>query len=153
MEPFFTDYLERLQRLHDDAKATLEGLPNWALDWLPGSDMNSLCVLAVHVTGAEQYWIGDVVARAPSNRDRASEFRTQGLVSATLLKRLDDSLVYVRGVLNGLSLRDLEAERISPRDGRRVTVGWSLAHTLSHTAVHVGHMQVTRQVWEQQGTR
>ena len=150
MQPFFADYLDRLQELHENILQAIEGLPPDALDWTPGPGMNSLCVLVVHVSGAERYWIGDVVARDPSDRDRAAEFRVQGLDAAALENRLADTLVYTRGVLETLTLEDLETIRISPRDGRRFTVAWSLAHALEHTAIHVGHIQITRQLWEQQ---
>lgn len=93
MHPFFQDYLDRLQRLHDYIERAIQGLPQTALDWVPGPNMNSLSVLIVHVTGAERYWIGDVVGRDPSGRDREAEFRAQGLDVATLKKRLADSLV------------------------------------------------------------
>jgi hypothetical protein len=150
MESFYTDYLERLQMLQQEAKMTLQGLPTSALDWLPGQGLNSLCMLAVHTAGAQRYWIGDVVARDKSDRDRESEFRTKGLESGTLIKRLDENLEYIHNSLNALRLKDLESERISPRDGRKVTVSWALGHALSHTAMHVGHMQITRQMWEGQ---
>ena len=149
MQPFFQDYLDRLQELHADIVGAIEGLPEAALDWVPGLGMNSLGVLAVHVAGAERYWIGDVAAGDPSGRDRGAEFRAQGLDAATLKGRLADALAYARSVLEGLSLGDLEEPRISPRDGRRFTVGWSLAHALEHTAIHVGHAQITRQLWGQ----
>lgn len=29
------------------------------------------------------------------------------------------------------------------------TVAWRLAHALEHTALHLGHMEITRQLWEQ----
>ncbi len=149
MQPFFEDYLDRLQRLHDYIERAIQGVPQTALDWVPGPNMNSLCVLIVHVTGAERYWIGDVVGRDPSGRDREAEFRARGLDVPTLKKRLADSLAYTRGVLEKLTIQDLEMLRVSPRDGRRLTVAWSLAHALEHTAIHVGHIQVTRQLWEQ----
>nr|MBC8492461.1 DUF1572 family protein [Chloroflexota bacterium] len=47
------DYWERLQALHADIERTIAGLPQAALDWAPGPEMNSLAVLAVHVAGAE----------------------------------------------------------------------------------------------------
>jgi ankyrin repeat protein len=31
-------------------------------------------------------------------------------------------------------------------------VAWCLAHALEHTALHLGHMQITRQLWEQRGS-
>ena len=150
MEPFFADYLDRLQELHENMLQAIEGLPADALDWTPGPGINPLCVLVVHVSGAERYWIGDVVARDPSDRDRATEFRAHGLDVATLENRLAETLVHTRGALEELTLKDLEMVRVSPRDGRRFTVAWSLAHALEHTAIHVGHAQITRQLWEQQ---
>lgn len=146
------DYLERLQALHTDIERTIAGLLLPALDWVPGPDMNSLGVLAVHVAGAERYWIGDVVGRDPSGRDRAAEFRARGLDAAGLKARLADTLAHSQAVLEGLTLPDMEATRVSPRDGRQFTVAWCLAHALEHTALHLGQMQMTRQLWEEQGS-
>lgn len=145
----FEDYLDRLQALHIDIGRAIEGLPQAALDWVPGPDMNSFCVLVVHVTGAERYWIGDVVGRDPSGRDREAEFRSHGLDVVALETRLAETLAYTRGVLEKLTAHDLGTLRISPRDGRKFTVAWSLAHALEHTAIHVGHVQITRQLWDQ----
>ncbi len=148
MKPFFADYLNRLESLHKDIKASLAGLPQAGLDWTPGAGMNSLCVLAVHVAGSERYWIGDVVAGEPSVRDREAEFRAHGLDGASLITRLDGSMIYARTVLDGLGLVDLEKRRVSPRDGSESNVGWALGHVLAHTGLHAGHSQVTRQLWE-----
>ena len=149
MQKLFVDYLDFLQRRHDDIKRTIEGLPQAALDWVPGPEMNSLCVIVVHVSGSGRYWIGDIVAGEPSGRDREAEFRTQGVDVAGLIEHMDGSLAYVHRVLEGLKLEDLGAPCVSPRDGREVTVGWALLHVLEHTAIHVGHAQLTRQLWEQ----
>ena len=148
MQAFFAEYLDRLEALHSHIERAIEGLSQAALDWVPGPDMNSLCVLVIHVAGAERYWVGDVVARDPSGRDRDAEFRASGLDAATLRKRLRDALAYSRGVSESLTLQDLETLRISPRDGKEFTVAWALAHALEHTAMHVGHIQIMRQLWE-----
>jgi uncharacterized damage-inducible protein DinB len=144
MQQFYLDYLERLQRLHEDAKSALTGLDARALERKPGPDMNSLSVLVVHIAGAERFWIGDVAMNDPSNRDRESEFQAVGLNSDELAQRLDASLSYIRQGLEGLALPDLEQARTAP-DSRQVTVGWCLEHTLAHTATHIGQMQLTRQ--------
>jgi len=149
MRSILEAYLERIQALHADMERAIEGLPQAALDWVPGPDVNSLCVLVVHAAGAERYWIGDVVGRDPSGRDRAAEFRARGLNEAVLKRCLDATLDHSRGVLEGLTAQDLEELRVSPRDGRRFTVAWSLAHALEHTAIHLGHMQIVRQLWDQ----
>jgi uncharacterized damage-inducible protein DinB len=149
MEQFFADYLERLQSLHDDMKATFQDLSQTALDWVPGPGMNSLGVLVAHTAGAERYWIGDVAFQDPSDRDRAAEFRAQGMDAAQLGRRLDNNLVYVRGGMDKFSLDDLKKLRVSHRDDQKFTAGWALSHALEHTALHLGHAQVTRQLWEQ----
>ena len=146
----FEDYLERLQTVHAEIQKTIDGLPPEALDWTPGPETNSLSVLAVHVAGAERYWIGDVVGRDPSGRDRPAEFRVRGLDAATLTARLAEALSHSRTVVEGLTLSEMETERISPRDGRSVTVAWALFHALRHAAEHMGHMQLTRQLWDRQ---
>ncbi|MCK6581502.1 MAG: DUF1572 domain-containing protein [Anaerolineales bacterium] len=77
MQSFFADYLNLLRKCHDDIRKTMDGLPPEALDWTPGANMNSICVLVYHITGAERFWIGDVAAQEPSNRDRDAEFRVK----------------------------------------------------------------------------
>lgn len=153
MLPMLGDYFERLQSLHTDINQTIADLPPSALDWAPGTDMNSLCVLVVHVAGAERYWIGDVVGQGISGRDRDAEFQTGGLAASVLVERLDKVLAHSRSVLEELTVPDLDAQRTSPRDGHKFTVAWALAHALEHTALHLGHIQITRQLWDQRRRR
>ena len=147
---FFTDYMNNLQEFHDEIRTAIKGLPQEALDWTPDPEINSLNVLVTHLTGAERYWIGDVIAGDPKARDREAEFKVQGLSEQDLLRRLSDNEDYIRKALEPLALKELEQTRISPRNGRSVTVGWALCHVLKHTALHLGHMQISRQLWEQQ---
>jgi uncharacterized damage-inducible protein DinB len=150
MELFFEDYLSLMRGLHEDTRRTFRDLPQEVLDWVPAPQINSFCVLVTHITGAERYWIGDVAGEEPSGRVRKEEFQTTGLDAPALEKRLSDSLDYVSGILENLTSLSLEQLRTSPRDGRKVTVGWALTHALEHTALHVGHMQMLRQWWDQQ---
>lgn len=149
MQRFAQEYLRSLEGLHAEIDQILDTLPQAALDWSPGPEMNSIAVLAAHVAGSERYLIGDTIAQESSNRDRPAEFSTSTVEGAALKARLAASLEHARGVLETLTVQDLEAERIFPRDGRQVTVTWCLTHALQHTALHTGHMQITRQLWEQ----
>ena len=150
MDAFFSDYLNRLESLHNDLRVSLEGLSQVAVDWSPGEGMNSLGVLVMHVCGSERYWVGDVVAAEPSGRDREAEFQSMGLDAGTLGDRLDANLTYVRNVLEGLRLEDLGRMCFVPHEGREYSVGRAMAHVLAHTGLHAGHAQVTRQLWQQQ---
>jgi len=149
MWTILAEYAERLQALHTAFEHIINGLPLAALDWTPVPDMNSIHVLVVHVAGSERYWIGDVAGGDLSGRDRDAEFRSHGLDTHALIDLLDRTLAYSRAVLEGLELTDLEGLRVSPHNGRQVTVAWCLAHALEHTALHLGHMEITRQLWEQ----
>ena len=149
MQKLFEDYVNCLQGLHNDIKQCIDGLPQKALDWVPGAEMNSLCVIVVHVAGSERYWMGDIVSLEDSGRDRDAEFRAKGLDEAELKRRLDDSLSYVKSVLERMSLEDLETICVFPKDGRTFTKGWAIYHVLEHVANHLGHAQLTRQLWEQ----
>jgi hypothetical protein len=145
------DYLERLQDLHHDFIATFDDLPAEALDWVPGDDMNSFCVLVVHTTGSARFWVG-VTLGEPPDRNRDLEFQAKGLSAAELKARFAALEEYVSGALERITLADLSNARPVPnRDGevRRVSAGWALLHMLKHTGLHLGHAQITRQLWEQ----
>ena len=153
MEQIFRDYLNLFERLHDDCKDRISGSARQSLDWSPGESMNSICVLVTHLTGAERYWIGNVAMGEPSGRNRDDEFRTKGLSAEELWKKLDDSLEYIQAAFERLMVDDLAKMRVSPRDGQKFSIGWAISHALEHTALHVGHIQITRQLWEEKGGR
>ena len=149
MDPFFADYLQRLQDLDRDFIASFDGLPAEALDWVPGQEMNSFCVLVVHTTGSARFWIGDIGLGEPSNRNRDAEFQSKGL-SAVELKACFATLEqYVGDALERLSPADLTVVRKAPYRDEPVSVGWALLHALEHTGLHLGHAQITRQLWDQ----
>ncbi|MFN2140786.1 MAG: DinB family protein [Candidatus Promineifilaceae bacterium] len=149
MDPFFQDYYDRLSTLHNDLAATVEGLTAEGLDWRPGPDTNSLVVLLTHTAGSERYWIGEIVGQEPAGRIRAQEFETLGKTAEQLQERLDLALAHSRQTLSALSLDNLVEARLIPEQGRSCTVAWALLHALEHTAQHVGHAQLTRQMWEE----
>lgn len=153
MQSYFADYFNLLQACHNDIHKALDGLPPEALDWAPGKDMNSISVLVFHLTGAERFWIGDVAAQEPSDRNRDSEFKVHDLATETLNKRLDDTLAYVKTALEKFTVQDLESPRRLPQTDREFTVGWALLHALEHATEHKGQIQLTRQLWEQRESR
>ncbi len=150
MHPILKAYLERLEDLHGEIWRAIAGLPPEALDWSPGPGMNSLGVLVAHLAGAERYWIGDMAGEDPSDRVRATEFQVKGQTVESLATLLTETLLHSRRVIEGLAAEDLGAERRVPRTGETFTVAWCLAHALEHTGIHLGHIQITRELWEGQ---
>jgi len=79
------------------------------------------------------------------------EFRASGLSVDDLKALLAESEAYIRYALDTISFEDLGKSRPAPgRPGREFTVGWSLLHALEHAGLHLGHAQITRQLWDQQ---
>ena len=149
MLAFYEALADRFHELHGDIQRDLETLPSEALDWKPGAEMNSVSVVIVHLTGAERFLIGDVIMSDPSNRNREAEFRVAGMSKGDLIRRLIETETYIKTAFEKLSLADLETERTHPRHGNQVTVAWALLHALEHAATHVGHINITVQMWHQ----
>ena len=148
MATFLEDLYDRFHELHIDLIKTVEGLPPAVLDWAPGREMNSINALVVHLTGAERYLIG-VVLDEPPERDRDAEFKAHGLSGEQLKEMLTGADDYILQGLKRFSAQNLESVHISPRSQKKVTASWAILHALEHTAIHAGHAQLTRQLWEQ----
>jgi hypothetical protein len=148
VETFYAEMLTRFEELHKNMAKALDGLSVAALDWVPGQDMNPLSVIVAHTAGVERALVGDTVMGEPSVRNREAEMKPQGQDAATLLARLDAPIAYMRGAFEKLTLADLATLR-ARRDGKQVTVASLLLHNLDHTAEHLGHMGMTRQLWDQ----
>ena len=142
----FTDYLDRLEDLQHRLYEEVRDLPTEAMDWVPGPEMNSVAVLMAHMIGLLHEGIDIALGDAPG-RVRTQEFQTRGVLSVEMLRRLDAVIDYARGSLPGLDLEDLDQER-KDEDGP-VICGWALLHALEHAYLHLGHLQLTCQLWRQ----
>lgn len=151
MDSLLVAISDRLETLHRSIEKALDGLPDDALDWSPGPELNSLGVLLAHTLGSQRYWIGDVAGLEPSGRVRQSEFEVRGVTVAEFRQRLHETLAHSQAVLARLSPAVLNQTRTPAIYGRDVTVAFALAHALEHTALHTGHIEITRQLWDQRG--
>jgi uncharacterized damage-inducible protein DinB len=144
------NYLQRIEDLRQQVSNLIADLPGEALNWCPiqgdqEHSTNSLAVLAAHVAGAEHFWIAEVVGGYPPTRDREAEFASQVTDAAKLLHLLETVGAETREVLPALSESDLDGTR--EIQDRTVSVRWGILHVIDHTALHLGHMQITYQLW------
>jgi len=144
------NYLNRIEDLRNQVSNLIADLPTDALNWRPieGKDdhaTNSLAVLAAHVAGAEHFWIAEIIGGKPATRDRDAEFVTVTNDAAELIRLLEKVAEETREVFSALSESDLSGTR-QARD-RVVPVRWCILHVIDHTSLHLGHMQLTYQLW------
>jgi uncharacterized damage-inducible protein DinB len=150
MIPEIQTYLTKLGEIRTQIKAQLEGLPPEALDWRPTRETgelatNSLAVIAAHVAGSQVYWLKEILSRQPIQRDRDAEFATQGVQAKELTTQLDAVGRLTEEVLSSFGEAQLDEGR-KYRD-RQITVRWGILHVIEHVCQHLGHMQLTRQLW------
>jgi uncharacterized damage-inducible protein DinB len=149
--PELEQYLGRIEDLRGLVCDLIRDVPAEALNWRPLAQQapeatNSLAVLATHIAGAEQFWIGEVVGGNPPARDRDAEFATQSANAQELVYLLEKTGAETRQRLAALDREGLEGVR--EVRGRRVPVRWCILHVIDHTALHLGHMQLTFQLWQ-----
>jgi len=149
MQQLFSDMQERFETLYKAIETAVADLPAEALDWKAAPDMNSFAVLLTHTAGALRYWVGDAAGSQPSGRVRAEEFETRDVDAAELMGRLGAAMDFAGQVLEELDPAGLSEIRTMGQKDEQHSVGWALLHALEHTALHAGHIQITRQLWDQ----
>jgi uncharacterized damage-inducible protein DinB len=150
MNSELNNYLDRIEDLHHQISGLLTELPAEALNWRPieGKDnhvTNSLAVLTAHIAGAEHFWIAEAIGGRPETRDRDAEFATVATSATELIQQLETIAQETREVFSTLSESDLNGTR--QVRGRTVPVRWCILHVIDHTSLHLGHMQITYQLW------
>jgi uncharacterized damage-inducible protein DinB len=150
MTPEITSYLGMIEDLRRQVSELIANLPAEALNWRPidGVDdhaTNSLAVMASHIAGAEHFWIYEVIGRQPSTRDRPAEFQTAVDGPAPLLEKLNQTGQETQRIFSSLTAADLGEDR--QVEDRQVSVRWAILHVIDHTALHLGQMQLTYQLW------
>jgi uncharacterized damage-inducible protein DinB len=150
MAPELESYQQRIDDLRNQVCDLIAELPAEALNWCPLEGVeehatNSLAVLAAHVAGSERFWMGEVVDGRPPTRDRDAEFVTEASDASVLFQLLEATGAETRDIFAGLKASDLDGTR--EVRCRTVHVRWCILHVIDHTALHLGHMQLTYQLW------
>ena len=150
MSPELASYLQMIEDLRGQVRDMIADLPGEALNWRPlegpGEHVtNSLAVLATHIAGAEHFWTAEVVGGRPPSRHRPAEFETRAASASELVSLLEQVGEETREVFSTLSATDLDGTREAR--GRVIPVRWCILHVIDHSALHLGHMQLTYQLW------
>jgi uncharacterized damage-inducible protein DinB len=114
-------------------------------------EANTLFALATHLVGAGEFWVLVLAGGRSIPRDRPAEFRASGSLS-DLTGRYQRWIADVHEVLDALPPDQMERHidpsriRSSPLASEEVSVREALLHAVEHSALHLGQIQITRQV-------
>lgn len=127
---------------------SMDGLDSDGLNWEPiPEDTSSLYVIGTHIMGNIEQAILATLAGHPDYRDRDAEFAAKGDSVDELREKWASLRGRLVGALGAMSPADLERPFQHPRRGRMS--GWEiLLTTATHAHEHVGHCELTRQLWD-----
>ncbi|MDQ6832993.1 MAG: DinB family protein [Chloroflexota bacterium] len=125
----------------------VDELPEVALNWRPGNEeTNSVAQLVRHVTAVQHLLLGLALGEALKHdheyslrNDPATKEELHGLLTDAKTKK-DDQLAR----LNNLDM----SEMLSGGRGPTMRAHYVI-HTADHGQEHLGHAELTKQLWEQ----
>lgn len=152
-------FVEMLDLFFAEARKLLEGLNTDQLNRRPIQDeareeaSSSLYGLALHMSlvamrGATQA-SGRQLASYPEMFQGNNGINTPGESADRPIQVLNEAQAFVRIVAESLTaaqLDELRERRFGNWVAEPKTVRWMMWHILEHTALHIGHMELTRQL-------
>jgi hypothetical protein len=139
----------------------LDGLPPEALIWKPfehspwQGPSNSLGFIVAHAVSSTvyllrqvEYCLGRITWEDVDGDEGSEEFGPANHDLSYLQARVQRTQTYVRNLLTSLSPGDLEASRNHPqRADHLLSVRYAIGEAIEHMSQHIGHGQLTRQLW------
>jgi hypothetical protein len=152
-DPTLTAAREIIEESIEGIRGAISGLPADALNWLPSQDgTNPIAVLAVHAMHSTRSWLAVAVGAPLPARDRDAEFRTVVDDPGELLETVDGLAEDCRALLavDAFEPGVMRESHLRASSGRAEVVSgaWALLHAVEHLREHMGHAQLTRQLWE-----
>ncbi len=146
--------IEAARVTFDDSLGELRGVVAGStaaeLDRRPGADdTNSIAVLTVHALSSARWWLSLAMGAPPPERDRASEFLAVTTSTDDLLSFVDEMAEDCRSLLDAGG--SFEPAAVCVNGSEEVTAIWALIHALEHLREHVGHAQLTSQLFLRHG--
>jgi hypothetical protein len=143
--------LTLFEQLHDQVREEIEGLDDVGVNWSPGPGANSIATIVTHMVGSEAETMR-CVAGVPCTRDREGEFsRGKRGVGEVVdeLRSADELIAVLRPQIGSQRLRTvmtLPSLDSLPAVERRSGLTW-LVGNYGHAREHVGHIQLTTQLY------
>ena len=127
----------------------VDGLPEDALNWRPGDEeTNSVAQLVRHVTAVQHVLLGRALGET-SAHDHAHSLRNDPATREELHGLIADAKAKTDEQLAQLDEMDM-SEMLPGQRGPTMRAQYVI-HTADHGQEHLGHAELTKQLWEQRG--
>ena len=149
-------YAAYIRRIAADAVATLQDLSARQLNWKTGEDgSNTMFAIATHMVAMGEYWVLCLVGGADIVRARQAEFHAVGSAAEIVLRFQDwsqacDVLCIGLGseVLAEIARVPIEYFQSGGFGSGVLSKRECLMHVVEHSALHLGQLQILRQLVE-----
>ncbi len=148
--PLLGGILTMMDFAHRNMTQMIADLPNEALVWQPASDMGSLSGIVCHTIYCETFMVRcaageDVSYSADEN---AATWQTAERREA-LIARIAEGDATMKRILPTMTVAGMGERFHAWGEDSTQSGGDLIAESATHTTMHWGHMQMTRQLWEQ----
>jgi len=150
VNPEIETYSNYIRKQIADIHAALAGMSDEQLNRPPSfKGANSAYVIATHVFGNARAWVLGIACGKPVKRHRPAEFASSGTYEA-LGKATHELSGEIEAALAELAPARLDSRLVPPQElwgegeGEEISVREALAHVLEHASMHLGQIQVTK---------
>ncbi len=153
--PLLGGILNMMDFAHQNMTQIIADLPDEALVWQPANDMGSLSGIICHTMYVETFAIrraaGEDVSYIAEDDDaenarstwQTAERREQSIA------RIAEGDAIMKRILPIMTVAGMEKRFHAFSQDLTQSGGCLIAKAATHTTMHWGHMQMTRQLWEQ----
>ena len=150
MHPEIETYSRYIVKQIASIEAALAGLSEAQLNRRPAIDgANSVYVVATHVLGNARAWVLGIACGQPVRRDRPGEFASFGTY-ADFARAAREISARIESSLASLDPARLDQRLVPPQElwgagePQEISIRDALADVLEHASIHLGHIQLTR---------
>ena len=141
--------LTLFHQLHQQLREEISGLDADAVNWGPTAGANSIATIITHLVGSETETLRSL-ADLPCERDRDAEFRVGESTLNQIHELIDQADDLITEVKPQIAIERLESNfslPTLPPEEARSGLTW-LVGNYGHAREHLGHVQLTRQLYE-----
>ena len=149
MKPMVSVVQGMLDEQAERYSTVVQGMPDEALTWRPGDETtNSVAQLVRHATAVQNVLLGRAIDDVPEY-DHAYSLRNDPATKEELLSLIAAAKVQKDDQLARVDAMDMSEMVETPRGP--VLRARYVIHTADHCQEHLGHAELTKQLWEQRG--